>query len=68
MSYTLKNLARDVLAGKLVISKEQLSEERMKVCQECTAFKKLTRQCALCGCFLELKTKLLRSSCPVGKW
>jgi hypothetical protein len=64
----LKNLARDVLAGKLQLSEKELSDERMKVCVECPSFRKLTRQCALCGCFLELKTKILQAECPIGRW
>lgn len=64
----LKDIARDVLAGKLQLSSKELAEERMKVCRGCPAFKKLTRQCSLCGCQLDLKVKVLRAECPIGMW
>ena len=64
----LKEIAQEVLAGKLMLSEAELARERLKVCQECPSFKKLTRQCALCSCFMDLKTKLLDASCPIAKW
>jgi hypothetical protein len=68
MTYTLKDIARDLLAGKLLLSEDELKNERLKVCEECPSFKKLARQCDLCGCFMDLKAKILQASCPAGKW
>lgn len=65
---SLKDIARDVIAGKLQLSAKELAEERMKVCKTCPAFKKMTRQCSLCGCFLDLKTKILKAECPIQRW
>ena len=64
----LQDIVADLLAGKVVLSEKELSDERMKVCHECPAYRKLTVQCSLCNCFLELKTKILRASCPIEKW
>lgn len=69
MSYTLKDIAKGLLSGELpAISDQELSDERLKVCGSCMHFKKLVRQCELCGCFLDLKTKLLQASCPIDLW
>lgn len=65
---TLKSIAKDVIAGKLILSSGELATERMKVCAECDAYQKLTMQCKLCHCFLPLKAKILDSSCPIDKW
>ncbi len=46
----------------------EVSEERYSICKTCPELIKLTTQCKKCGCFMSAKTKLLNSSCPVGKW
>lgn len=69
MSLTLKDIAIGIINGELPkISDAELSAERMKICWTCDQYKKLSRQCDLCGCFLDLKTKLLQASCPAGLW
>lgn len=45
-----------------------IAEERINICQSCEFFVKATRQCKKCGCFMDMKTKLLNAECPVGKW
>lgn len=65
---SLRQIAKDVLAGKLRLSEEELATERLKVCAECPQMTKLTRQCKLCGCFLDLKVKVLNAHCPIDKW
>ena len=64
----LKDIAIQVLQGKLTLSSAELAQERMKVCVECDNFRKMTRQCALCHCFLDLKTKVLAAECPLELW
>jgi hypothetical protein len=69
MSYSIKDIAKDFLRGKLpVITQEEIAVERMKVCNDCSYKTKLSNQCSLCHCFLDLKTKLVQSSCPIDKW
>jgi hypothetical protein len=43
-------------------------EERLSICEGCEFFVKATLQCKKCGCFMDIKTKLLNAECPVGKW
>lgn len=44
------------------------SEERYKICQACPEFKKKTKQCGICHCFMPLKVKVSIAACPAKKW
>lgn len=69
MSLTLRDIAIKIARGELPpLAAGELAGERLKVCRECEQFQKLSRQCRLCGCFLDLKAKLLEAACPAGKW
>ena len=69
MSLTLKDIAVKILHGELPqLAEGELAAERMKVCKGCVQFTKISHQCKLCGCFLDLKTKLLEASCPIDNW
>jgi hypothetical protein len=69
VSLTLKDIAKGLMKGELpVMAEGELAEERMKMCRVCPHFKSIAHQCDLCGCFLDLKTKLLAASCPIDKW
>ncbi len=68
MTYSLKDIARDLLAGKLLITEAELANERIKACEQCPQFRRALRVCALCNCQLDLKTKILSASCPAGIW
>lgn len=66
---TLKDIAKKLLSGELPpLAEGELSEERLKMCYACPSFQQVSRQCNICGCFLDLKTKLLQAECPMGKW
>ena len=41
---------------------------RFKICKTCPELIKATNQCKVCGCFMNLKTKLIQAECPIGKW
>ena len=49
------------------ISKDEFNR-RMDICKACPFFVVRTQQCRKCGCFMKLKTKLERASCPIKKW
>lgn len=69
MSLTLKDIAIKLLKGELPpMAEGELAAERLKVCVECSHFKKLARQCDLCSCWMDIKTKMLQASCPIDKW
>lgn len=62
----LREMIMEVEEGRM--PQKQLTEERIKVCETCTDFRSMLRQCSICNCFMDLKTKFLRSSCPIDKW
>ena len=47
---------------------EQVAISRFQICLTCPYLKKETKQCTLCGCMMEKKTKIMGASCPVQKW
>lgn len=47
---------------------DKLASERFSICSACPEMIKLTSQCKKCGCFMNLKTKLQKAECPIGKW
>jgi membrane protease subunit (stomatin/prohibitin family) len=48
-------------------SAEEVSKQRMEICKSCPSLIAMNR-CKECGCFMDVKTKLARFSCPLGKW
>ena len=50
-----------------LLNKEQRSQQRMAICQNCPELKTLNR-CQQCGCFMSIKTRIYSSTCPLGKW
>lgn len=46
----------------------EMSNARIAICKACPELIKLTKQCRKCGCFMAIKTKIEKASCPMGKW
>lgn len=46
----------------------RVSEERLDHCRRCEFFVEDSSQCQKCGCFMDYKTLLPWSECPLGKW
>lgn len=47
---------------------QEMFDQRMEICKSCDKFKQLTQRCSLCGCFMNMKTRLEGAYCPIGKW
>ena len=60
-----KSLAQT--AGQLVSGGLTDPAERMKICESCP-FMSGDKRCGKCGCFLPAKTRVKKSSCPIGRW
>lgn len=58
----------DMINPKIERVSEQEANKRLNICLGCDRLIKLTTQCKECGCFMNAKTKLAHSSCPLGKW
>ena len=46
----------------------EVYEDRMAICKECTHYFKLTGNCLKCGCFVKVKSRISIMSCPINKW
>lgn len=53
---------------KGLVDQRTTYRDRMNICEECDSFRRLTRQCKECGCFMFLKARIAAMSCPLGKW
>jgi hypothetical protein len=47
---------------------EEIENKRYSICKACPELINITKQCKKCGCFMNMKTKLEASKCPLGKW
>ena len=56
------------LLNKNNYTEEEISKERLDICNGCPSFIPLTTTCKECGCFMKLKTKVKEATCPLGKW
>lgn len=56
------------LVDKDSYTTEEQAQERLDICNGCDRFIHLTKQCKECGCFMNLKTKLKNTKCPLNKW
>ena len=52
----------------VIIHDEDIVNKRLDICKGCEFLFKPTNTCKKCGCFMDVKTKIATSSCPVGKW
>lgn len=61
-------------ANKVLKRAQELSEERMKICNECEHIStkhntvRFDVHCTKCGCTLDAKTRSETSECPIGLW
>ena len=62
----LEVAAKDIARGEL--APEEVQKARLDTCEGCVHLFKPTGNCKRCGCFVKIKTQLLHSKCPVGKW
>ena len=59
----------------MILAPNKQYKERLRICEGCefsrVAFniKKVKGLgCSKCGCFMNIKAKLKRMKCPIGKW
>ena len=59
---------KDIIKTKKSNNKKYTAKERIKMCESCEDFKPGTRQCGICWCLMDIKTKMKNKSCPKDKW
>tara|TARA_Y100001938_G_scaffold91213_1_gene125125 strand:- start:542 stop:907 length:366 start_codon:yes stop_codon:yes gene_type:complete len=65
---SVKNFGKDLLDGKEVLAKKNITEKRLEVCLDCPKLMKDEGRCSLCGCYIKAKARMMQESCPIGKW
>lgn len=53
---------------ELVKVEEYVRTDRLNICLSCEHLFKPTENCKKCGCFVQAKTWLKQSKCPIKKW
>lgn len=68
MSYTIFNVIKDLVTGKLKFANKHTSKTRYEICSNCEVRNKKLNTCTICGCYIRAKVKLEKSNCPMGLW
>ena len=53
---------------EFLLDKEIHSQSRFSICQECSQLLPIVNVCKQCGCFMNIKTRIFSSKCPLEKW
>ena len=43
-------------------------KKRFNICKQCPHLFKPTNSCKKCGCFMNIKARIAKVSCPINKW
>jgi rRNA maturation endonuclease Nob1 len=46
----------------------EVREKRITICKSCPELFQPTDTCKKCGCFVNAKTWIKNTTCPLGKW
>lgn len=65
---SLKTSLMQLARGGAVFSDKETTEKRMNECLNCEFLIPAQSRCSKCGCFMNMKTRLQTSTCPIGKW
>lgn len=65
-TYKVSDVLKDIASNNLEVAPAALVAARNAVCDTCPA--NTIGICGECGCVLALKTRLLKSSCPIDLW
>ena len=47
---------------------DEVEEQRYNICLECEEFREMTKQCKICNCFMPMKVKFEKTTCPKDYW
>ena len=57
-----------LILDTLFTRRSNVSKKRLEICQTCEHFVQRTSKCEKCGCFMEYKSHMMSSKCPIDKW
>ena len=63
-----KDVITGVVQGEGLLVTEELHNHRMNICGGCEFFRLEDKRCSKCGCFMEAKSKFIKTTCPIDKW
>jgi hypothetical protein len=63
---TTNSIATDII--ETVKIDEETRNTRLDLCLSCEHLFEPTQNCKKCGCFIQAKTWLKNTSCPIKKW
>ena len=59
---------KHISKGGSIKNSTENTTERLKICMSCEFYIQSKDRCTKCGCKMKIKTNLVSSKCPVGKW
>ncbi|HEV3164227.1 MAG TPA: tetratricopeptide repeat protein [Isosphaeraceae bacterium] len=66
MAFTAAEAMAKFLGSGLKTSPPETARQRLETCNSCEHHTGL--RCRVCGCFTNVKTRMLHEQCPIGKW
>lgn len=58
--------SKKLMSGGSILASSEIAFERYSICQKCPFLE--NSRCKKCGCFMEAKTHIATSECPINKW
>ena len=68
MAYNIIDVVKDLVTGNLKFVTRTVANERYTKCINCDVFNSKLNNCTICGCYMPIKTKLEKSTCPMEIW
>ena len=72
MVHILKSFYRYLVwilfSSKRGVVPNSVYRKRISICEECEHYFRPTMQCKICKCFMFMKSKVINTTCPTGKW
>ena len=59
---------REKALSAVELVEEPIRNNRLDICNTCEHLYTPTRNCKLCGCFVDAKTYVANTKCPINKW
>lgn len=64
----LKDVGQGAKEGNSLLVSEEKRQLREDLCTQCSEYNPTSKRCRQCGCFMEMKWRFTRSSCPMSLW
>tara|TARA_B100000131_G_C18033597_1_gene579471 strand:- start:826 stop:1197 length:372 start_codon:yes stop_codon:yes gene_type:complete len=66
----MRKMANRMLKSGDALCSKDIQQERLKICLDCQYATNTSSRikCSKCGCYMEVKTWISSSECPIKKW